>query len=276
MELSVMRRVIMSEIDVGNSLRIVRERMLAACQKRSPELQSVQPRLVAVSKTKPKALILAAYEHGQRHFGENYVHELVEKGHDTEIVEKCSEIKWHFIGHLQRNKVNKALSVPGLCMVETVDTDKLATALDAAWAKLKGQGAKLKVMAQINTSGEDEKNGCTPEDAIHLVKHILEKCPNLELVGLMTIGKFGHDLSQGPNPDFICLKKVRDEVCQALGISCDKLELSMGMSDDFEHAIEMGSTNVRVGSSIFGQREKKLSATHTDTVSEEIKNVILS
>lgn len=72
-----------------------------------------------------------------------------------QIIEKCSEIKWHFIGHLQRNKVNKVVSVPGLYLVETVDTDTLATALDAAWTKQRGQGAKLKVMAQINTSEED-------------------------------------------------------------------------------------------------------------------------
>ncbi|XP_021936728.1 pyridoxal phosphate homeostasis protein isoform X2 [Zootermopsis nevadensis] len=232
-----MLRLIMSEYDVVKGLRVVRERVRAASQKRAPELQKVQPRLVAVSKTKPKDLILTAYEHGQRNFGENYVQELVDKGHDTEIIDKCSEIKWHFIGHLQRNKVSKVVSVPGLYLVETVDTDKLATALDVAWTKQKGQGARLKVMAQINTSGEDEKNGCALEEATQLVKHILDKCPSLELIGLMTIGKFGHDLSQGPNPDFICLKKVQGEVCQALGIGIDNLELSMGMSDDFEHAI---------------------------------------
>jgi hypothetical protein len=72
-----------------------------------------------------------------------------------QIIEKCSEIKWHFIGHLQRNKVSKVVSVPGLYLVETVDTVKLATALDSAWTKQKGQGTKLRVMAQINTSGED-------------------------------------------------------------------------------------------------------------------------
>jgi len=266
----------MSEIDVVKGLRSVRERIQAASKNRGPELQEVQPRLVAVSKTKPKELIIKAYEHGQRNFGENYVQELVEKGQDAEIIEKCSDIKWHFIGRLQRNKLSRVLSIPGLYLVETVDSDKLATALDTAWVKQKGQSTKLKVMAQINTSGEEEKNGCTPEEAIPLVQHIVDKCPNLELIGLMTIGKFGYDLSKGPNPDFICLKNVRDEVCQALGIGSSRLELSMGMSDDFEHAIEMGSTNVRVGSSIFGHREKKLSATRTDTVSEGIKNVSVS
>ncbi|KAJ4431921.1 hypothetical protein ANN_20528 [Periplaneta americana] len=117
------------------------------------------------------------------------------------------------------------------------------------------------------------KNGCNPNEATRLVKHIIDNCPNLTLIGLMTIGKFGYDLSLGPNPDFICLRQVRDEVCKNLSIDYDKLELSMGMSDDFEHAvstldfifIEMGSTNVRVGSSIFGHREKKPSAKDTET-----------
>ncbi|XP_069693531.1 pyridoxal phosphate homeostasis protein isoform X2 [Periplaneta americana] len=251
----------MSEADaVKGLLRSVRDRIHAASQKRAP---NVQPRLVAVSKTKPKELIIAAYEGGQKNFGENYVQELVEKGHNPEILEKCSDIKWHFIGHLQRNKVNKVVSVPGLFMVETVDSDKLATALDTAWEKLEGKDYKLNVMAQVNTSGEEGKNGCNPNEATRLVKHIIDNCPNLTLIGLMTIGKFGYDLSLGPNPDFICLRQVRDEVCKNLSIDYDKLELSMGMSDDFEHAIEMGSTNVRVGSSIFGHREKKPSAKDT-------------
>ncbi|KAJ9587962.1 hypothetical protein L9F63_018607 [Diploptera punctata] len=247
----------MSEAEVVKGLRGVLERIQIACQRRALELPKIQPRLVAVSKTKPKELIIAAYEAGHRNFGENYVQELVDKSHDSEILERCKDIKWHYIGHLQRNKVNKVVAVPGIFLVETVDSDKLATTLDTAWAKQVEHKGRLKVMLQVNTSAEEEKNGCPPESAVELAKHIRERCNNLELVGLMTIGKFGYDLSQGPNPDFICLKKVRDSVCDALGLDCSALELSMGMSDDFEHAIEMGSTNVRVGSSIFGHRTKK-------------------
>lgn len=251
-----MNRVIMSEIDVVKGLKVVCDRIQKAAQKRPEEFQKIQPRLVAVSKTKPKELIIAAYNSGQRHFGENYVQELVDKGNDPEILQKCSEIRWHYIGHLQRNKVNKILSVPGIYLVETVDTDKLATTLDAVWKKIQ-RPQKLKVMVQVNTSGEEGKNGCPPEETTQIVKHVLNSCQNLELVGLMTIGKFGFDLSQGPNPDFICLKNVRSTVCEALDLNSETVELSMGMSDDFEHAIEMGSTNVRVGSSIFGHREMK-------------------
>ncbi|KAJ9591005.1 hypothetical protein L9F63_027786, partial [Diploptera punctata] len=234
----------MSEAEVVKRLRGVLERIQIACQRRPLELPKIQPRLVAVSKTKPKELIIAAYEAGHRNFGENYVQELVDKSHDSEILERCKDIKWHYIGHLQRNKVNKVVAVPGIFLVETVDSDKLATTLDTAWAKQVEHKGRLKVMLQVNTSAEEEKNGCPPESAVELAKHIRERCNNLELVGLMTIGS-------------LCLKKVRDSVCDALGLDCSALELSMGMSDDFEHAIEMGSTNVRVGSSIFGHRTKK-------------------
>lgn len=112
------------------------------------------PRLVAVSKTKPTNLIIEAYEAGQKHFGENYVNELIEKANHPDILTR--DIRWHFIGHLQRNKVNKLLAIPNLYMVETVDTEKLASALDKAWQKLRKQdNLKLNVLVQINTSGEE-------------------------------------------------------------------------------------------------------------------------
>ncbi|XP_068085417.1 pyridoxal phosphate homeostasis protein isoform X2 [Anabrus simplex] len=196
-----MNRVIMSEIDIVKNLQVIRDKIQKAVQKRPAELK-FQPRLVAVSKTKPKELVIAAYNAGQRHFGENYVQELFDKGNDPELVESCPDIHWHFIGHLQRNKVNKVLAVPGLYLVETVDTEKLASTLNSAWEK-KEKSEKLKVMVQVNTSGEEEKNGCSPEETTSLVKHVLESCKSLELVGLMTIGMYGYDTSKGPNPDFV-------------------------------------------------------------------------
>lgn len=117
-----------------------------------------EPRLVAVSKLKPPEDIISAYEAGQKIFGENYVNELVSKAHNSEILEKCKNIQWHFIGHLQTNKVNKVLSIPCLGMVETIDTEKLATTVNKSWAKLKkDQDPKLKVFVQVNTSGEEGK-----------------------------------------------------------------------------------------------------------------------
>ncbi|XP_074642029.1 pyridoxal phosphate homeostasis protein-like [Tubulanus polymorphus] len=240
----------MADVEVVKALRSVIERVTAACDLRG---SNVTTRLVAVSKTKPKELIFATYDAGQRHFGENYVQELEEKGHDKSILEKCSDIKWHFIGHLQRNKVNKVTGVPNLFMVETVDSDKLAMALNNSWQKC-GKDEPLRIMVQVNTSGEQNKSGCEPNEVTAVVKHVLETCPHLKLQGLMTIGAFDHDLSSGPNPDFQKLVQCRKDVCNNLKLDENDFELSMGMSNDFEHAIEAGSTNIRVGSTIFGSR----------------------
>lgn len=111
--------------------------------------------MVAVSKLKPVELIVDAYKAGQRHFGENYINELLEKGNDPIILETCTNIHWHFIGHLQRNKVNKLLSVPNLYIIETIDSEKLASAVNTSWINYrKDENLKLKVMVQVNTSKE--------------------------------------------------------------------------------------------------------------------------
>ncbi|NXK55973.1 PLPHP protein, partial [Chauna torquata] len=217
------------------------------------ELPDVQPRLVAVSKTKPAEMVMDAYNHGQRSFGENYV-SLPGPAGEAGILSSCPEIKWHFIGHLQKNNVNKLIAVPNLFMLETVDSVKLADRVNSSWQK-KGSPQKLKVMVQVNTSGEDSKHGLPPRDTTAAVEHVINKCPSLEFVGLMTIGSIGHDLSKGPNPDFQVLLSLRQEVCEKLNLPIEKVELSMGMSTDFQHAIEVGSTNVRIGSTIFGERD---------------------
>lgn len=223
----------------------------------SQEYSYFEPRLVAVSKFKPPELIIEAYEAGQRHFGENYVNELMEKANNPLILEKCKEIQWHFIGHLQRNKVNKIISLPNLYIIETVDNEKIATALNNAVSKIIENASKLKIMVQVNTSEEEAKSGCEVADVPKLVKYILENCKHLEFMGLMTIGVYGYDVSKGPNPDFLCLKKCKEDVCKELVLDTKKVELSMGMSTDYEHAVELGSTNVRVGTAIFGERPTK-------------------
>lgn len=100
-------------------------------------------------------LLLSAYKAGQKHFGENYVNELVEKASHAQILQNCKEIQWHFIGNLQRNKVNKVLSVPNLYVIETVDNERIASALNNSWVKFrKSDDKKLNVMVQVNTSRE--------------------------------------------------------------------------------------------------------------------------
>lgn len=236
----------MAGAEIAKALQMVRKNICAASKGRAGAL----PRLVAVSKTKPQDLVIAAYNDGQRHFGENYIQELVEKANSAEILGGCPDIKWHFIGRLQSNKVAKLAKTPNLFMVETVESPKLATALNQTWA----EDTPLNVMVQVNTSGEDQKSGVHPTDAASVVKFVLKECPNLKFVGLMTIGMANYDASAGPNPDFVSLIKCRQNVCEELGLSVDDVELSMGMSDDYEEAIRLGSTNVRVGSLIFGQR----------------------
>ncbi|KZC13225.1 Proline synthase co-transcribed bacterial like protein [Dufourea novaeangliae] len=243
---------------VAANLKIIHDQILAASARRPLEYKDFEPRLVAVSKLKPPELIIDAYEAGQRHFGENYVNELVEKGTNQNILAKCSDIRWHFIGHLQRNKVNKLLSVPNLYVIETVDNEKLLSVLNFSWPKFRSQDdLKLKVMIQVNVSKEEGKNGCEVSKVSALVKYIINNCKNLEFVGLMTIGMSGYDATKRSNPDFLQLRECKQNVSKEFGIDLKKIELSMGMSNDYEHAVELGSTNVRVGSAIFGERPKK-------------------
>ncbi|GIL44214.1 hypothetical protein Vafri_1741 [Volvox africanus] len=234
----------MSENSVATALQDVLSRMNRASD-RAGRTQPV--RLVAVSKTKPVEALQEAYDAGQRVFGENYVQEMLDKAPALP-----SDIHWHFIGHLQSNKVKAIVeTVPNLAMVETVDSTKLADKLNRA-VEVAGRTEPLRVMVQVNTSGEESKFGVDPGACVALAKHIVQSCPKLRLAGLMTIGM--PDYSSRPE-NFQCLSECRAKVATELGLAPGDLELSMGMSGDFEQAIEMGSTNIRVGSTIFGARE---------------------
>lgn len=125
---------------------------------------------MAVSKTKPVEAIIEAYGAGQRHFGENYAKELAEKGSHKLITDACPDIKWHFIGHLQRNNINRIIGLGGLYMVETVDNEKLATALDNAWRTKGSSTDRLRVLVQVNTSNEKNKSGIAPAEVLTLYR----------------------------------------------------------------------------------------------------------
>ncbi|XP_059610376.1 pyridoxal phosphate homeostasis protein [Phlebotomus argentipes] len=253
-----MYRRIMSEVDIKQNLKLVVERIEEAFKKRPPALQTEKPFLVAVAKTKPADVIAEAYAAGQKHFGENYVQELSEKGLSVQILDKCKEIKWHFIGHLQSNKVNKVLAVPGLYMIETVDSENLATVINKAWEKVqKEDKERLRVLVQVNTSGEEAKSGVQPKDAASLYKFIKEKCPNLSVEGVMTIGKYVEDYTGGPNEDFIALMQCHENIVKEFNLNPRDVHVSMGMSHDFEDAVIAGASIVRVGTSIFGARTPK-------------------
>ena len=226
--------------------------------------------MILVSKLKPASDIQALHKEAPSeasHFGENYVQELFEKA------EKLPRsIKWHFIGGLQSNKCKPlAERIPNLWCVSSVDSVKQADLLEsgrkALVEKSKGtEGAvgegdgfdeQLRIMVQVNTSGEDSKSGVEPSDALALCRHIKDSCPHLRLTGLMTIGAIARSKETTPeteNEDFECLRSTRDKVAAELGVAQDSLELSMGMSGDYEGAIAQGSNEVRIGSTIFGER----------------------
>jgi len=172
------------------------------------------------------------------------------------------DICWHFIGSLQSNKSKLFTAIPNVYVLETLSTTKLA---DLLQRNLAGTDRVLRVYLQVNTSGEDSKSGVDPltetSDAsaplAALALHVRDKCPNLKIAGLMTIGSWEASHAPGENPDFLSLKANRVLLAKILGIHPEELELSMGMSADFVEAIKEGSSGVRVGTRIFGARPKK-------------------
>lgn len=232
------------------------------------------PRLVAVSKLKPASDILALHSAptSHLHFGENYVQELLEKSRLLP-----SEIRWHFIGGLQSNKCKQlARDCPNLWAVESVDSLKKANELEKGRAEADAT-EPLRVFVQVNTSGEESKSGVDPSstELLDLCKHISkDACPHLTLQGLMTIGAIARSQATTPeteNEDFETLRRVRDKLAGELDMKPEQLELSMGMSEDFEAAIKQGSNEVRVGSTIFGERPPRKEAKVLENA-EEGKN----
>lgn len=199
-------------------------------------------RLLAVSKTKPEADVRVAYAAGQRDFGENYVQELVDKA--AALVD-LEGIRWHMIGHLQRNKVRHVVKL--VSAVHTVDSVRLAEELGKRAAD-SGRGP-LTTLVEVNVGGEAQKSGCGP-DELGPVLAAVERAPGLALSGLMTVPPHTDDPA-GARPFFDRLVALRD----AHGGATRLPELSMGMTHDLEHAIFAGATWVRVGTAIFGERD---------------------
>ncbi len=191
--------------------------------------------LVAVSKTQPASAIREAYAAGQRDFGENYAQEWREK---AEALTDLADLRWHFIGGLQTNKVKYL--VGRVHAIHTVDREELAREISKRFAQ---KGAAARVYLEVNTGGERTKSGCTPDDAPRLAA-ALRALPAIDLVGLMCIPPPEED----PRPHFRLLRSLRDQ----LGLR----ELSMGMSADWRIAVEEGASVVRIGTAIFGERPK--------------------
>jgi len=238
-------------MSIASKLEQINDQIKRAYNKRKEIEDDYQPpTLIAVSKLKPIESVLEAYNAGQRDFGENYIQELVEKSNNPIIIENCKDIKWHFIGHLQSNKSKKLINIPNLLSIQTIDSMKLADLINKDWNKEE----KLNYFIQVNTSGEENKSGINPSDIINFLKQIQEKCSKLQFKGLMTIGALATSLQRDGNEDFDCLIECRRKISEEFKIDLKEIALSMGMSNDFEQAILKGSTHIRIGTSIFGER----------------------
>jgi pyridoxal phosphate enzyme (YggS family) len=220
--------------DIKTRLDQVQDRIDAACDRSGRDVSEV--RLVAVSKTVPVDRVRAGIEAGLTILGENYIQEAQSK-----IETLGSAVAWHFIGRLQSNKAKFAVRLFDL--IHSVDSFKLAAELDKRAAAL---DRRQPVLVQVNVSGEETKGGTRPDEAVDMVGRISE-LGNLHVKGLMTMPPF-FDQPERARPYFTALRELKEKIRLPLD------ELSMGMSGDFEVAVEEGATLVRVGTAIFGAR----------------------
>lgn len=227
-------------MSVAQNISAVRERIAVACKRvgRLPHEVALLP----VAKTVAVPLIREALAAGLRTIGENRVQEAARK-----FAEIAAEAEWHLVGHLQTNKIRKALSI--FSVIQSVDSLRLAEELQR---HAEAAGQRIDVYLEVNTSGESSKFGCEPRAALATARRINE-LPNVHMIGLMTIGALTTDRER-VRGCFRLLRQIRDEINAAHFPNVDVQTVSMGMTDDFELAIEEGSTMVRIGRAIFGER----------------------
>jgi len=227
---------------IASNLAEIRERIARSAARAGRAAEDIT--LVAVSKTFPPEAIRSAFELGLRQFGENRVQEWESKRAAVADLDAT----WHLIGHLQSNKARRAASL--FNRVDSVDSLALAQKLDAAAAS---EAKRLQVLIEVHQGGEETKSGVPEADLPALAENIV-RLQNLELLGLMTIPPY-FDKPEQVRPYFQKLRTLRDQVCLQIGMPLNAL--SMGMSHDFEIAIEEGATEIRVGTALFGERSKK-------------------
>lgn len=218
--------------ELKDRLEAVEQRIARAVSQSGRKREEIT--LVAVTKVFPATVILEAYDLGLRDFGENYVQEFQGK---FETVKALTEARFHLIGHLQSNKAKVASDL--FQVVQTVDSAKLARRLDAA-------GKHLEVFLEIKLSAEESKAGASPNELPELIDAV-NRCPNLTLSGLMTMPPWSDD----PEPSRPYFRRLH-ELANQHGLA----KLSMGMSHDFEAAVQEGATHIRVGTALFGRRKK--------------------
>ncbi|MFW6381339.1 MAG: YggS family pyridoxal phosphate-dependent enzyme [Bacillota bacterium] len=216
-----------------------RIRMAAARANRNP----ARIRLVAVGKNHPVSKIKVFNDHGVELFGENRVQELRDKQKQLED----EQIKWHFVGHLQRNKVKYLMRMSNCLMIESLDSWRLAREIDK---RARRNNRKMPVLVEVNIARDQNKYGIMPEETLDFLKEVagLEK---IKVRGLMTVVPYAEDPEQ-TRPYFHQMSDLKDRA-NSRGFELE--ELSMGMTNDFEVAIEEGATIVRIGTALFGKRD---------------------
>ena len=225
---------------IRTNIEAVEERICAACKRAGRDRSEV--RLICVTKTKPVEMLQEAYEAGQRDFGENKVQEICRKKPDLP-----PDIRWHMIGHLQRNKVRQLIGQTA--MIHSVDSLRLAETISAEAVKA---GIRIPVLIEVNMAGEESKFGLAKEDVEELVR-AAAALEGIQISGLMTIAPYTED-PETNRPYFAGLRELAVDIGQKCIDNVSMSVLSMGMTGDFEVAIEEGATHIRVGTGIFGER----------------------
>lgn len=228
--------------EVSENLQQVRLKIAGACIRAGREVTSVD--LIAVSKTFPEGAVCEAFEAGQFHFGESKIQEA-----EPKISALPGSLQWHFIGRLQRNKVRRVLQI--FDVIHVIDSFRLALCVNEIAKEI---GVFPKVFLQVNIGKEESKGGFEIQ-ALYAEMEMLLKLDRLEILGLMCIPPATED-AESARPWFVALRELRNALETEFGLSLPGL--SMGMSSDFEVAIEEGSTHVRVGSAIFGNRSYRV------------------
>ena len=231
----------MEEITIKENIQAVKETIARACEKSGRKAEDVT--LIAVSKTKPVEMLMEAYACGCRDFGENKVQELLDK---YEVMPK--DIRWHMIGHLQRNKVKYI--VDKVWMIHSVDSLRLAEEISKEATK---KNICVNILIEVNVANEETKFGITCEEVRQLVQDVA-KLPNICIKGLMTIAPFVQDAEEN-RIYFSKLKKLAVDIMEENIDNITMENLSMGMTGDYNVAISEGATYVRVGTGIFGVRQ---------------------
>lgn len=233
---------------IENNLLKIKQKIARVCAQCGREPKDIY--LIAVSKTFPADAIASALDYNQLDFGENRVQELLEK----EPAFRDRIMHWHLIGHLQTNKVK--FIVPFVFLVHSLDSLKLAQKIQIEAAKT---DKKIKCLVQVNTSGENQKSGCDPKYTLKLVKEI-SQFENIKVKGLMTVGKMMENEKDPAEREIVRenfrqLKFLFEEIKSHTIPGVDMKYLSMGMTSDYDIAIEEGSNMLRIGFAIFGKRD---------------------